>query len=310
MPSKTPISQAKTTKKVSGSSTKKPASKTKVSASRSALGRSKPGFDIGFIGGGNMAEAIIRGLVGAGYASSSIVVAEPLAARRRYLRNAYRIATVKEGVDVAVGASVVVLAVKPQILPAILETIGPVLGRRSLVLSIAAGVRLSRMEKALGGEPRVVRCMPNTPCLVGSGAAVLCPGKYAKRTDIARARRILSPVAAVFVTEKESTLDPVTGLSGSGPAYVYRFAEALIRGGRKAGLNEELARRLTFQTLLGAAQMLVTTGESPEALRKAVSSPGGTTVAGLAALDDAGFVEGVVDAVAMATKRSKELARS
>ncbi|MFT4570444.1 MAG: pyrroline-5-carboxylate reductase [Hyphomicrobiaceae bacterium] len=313
MPSKTLPANAGAKKKVAA---KKPAAAPKASAvskpGAAAGTKTKRKFDyeIGFIGGGNMAEAMIRGLVGAGNGPGSIAVAEPVATRRAYLRKVYRIAVLADGAALAASARIVVLAVKPQILPEVLQSIAEVVTNKNLILSIAAGVRLGRMEKALGEGIRVVRCMPNTPCLVGRGAAVLCRGKYAKARDISRARGILSPVAAVYVTDKESTLDPVTGLSGSGPAYVYRFAEALVRGGRKAGLNEELARRLTYQTLLGAAEMLIQTGQTPEDLRKAVSSPGGTTVAGLAALEEGGFVDTVVDAVVKATKRSKELARS
>jgi pyrroline-5-carboxylate reductase len=291
----------------------RPAAAAKGAREGAAASRSRPkgpSWEIGFLGGGNMAEAMIRGLVASGVDPATIAVAEPLAPRRRYLRSTYKVGTFAEGTEVAAGSRTLVLAVKPQILPEVLASIAPVLGKRTLVLSIAAGVRLARIEKALGADARVVRCMPNTPCLVGRGAAVLCGGRNASKADVMRARRILAPVSAVFVTEREGELDPVTGLSGSGPAYVYRFAEALIRGGRKAGLNDELARRLAYQTLAGAAEMLIATGESPENLRKAVSSPGGTTVAGLAALDEGGFLDLVSGAVAAATRRSNELARS
>lgn len=267
-------------------------------------------LEIGFIGGGNMAEAMVRGLVASGTAASSILVSEPDAKKRALLKRRYKVAVGQDNAVLAQSCSVIVLAVKPQILPLILTELAGRVGARTLVLSIAAGVRLASIEKALLGRIRVVRCMPNTPCLVSKGAAVLCAGAHATKADLARAKRILRPVADVHVTDREAVLDPVTGLSGSGPAYVYRFAEALIRGGRKAGLDEELARSLTYQTLIGAAEMLLQTGQSPEDLRKAVSSPGGTTVAGLAHLDENGFVETVAGAVGAATRRSKELAKA
>jgi pyrroline-5-carboxylate reductase len=270
-------------------------------------------LEIGFIGGGNMAEAMVKGLVGAGTDPSTVVVSEPDTSRRARLKRLYKVAGTNDNQVLASSCRVIVLAVKPQILPIVLEQLSGRIARRSLVVSIAAGVRLAAIEKGLGGKVgkvRVVRCMPNTPCLVGKGAAVLCAGAFATRADLARARRILAPVAEVHVTDREAVLDPVTGLSGSGPAYVYRFAEALIQGGRKAGLSEDLAVKLTYQTLLGAAEMLIQTGEKPAALRKAVSSPGGTTVAGLAALDEAGFMKIVAGAVAAATRRSKELAKA
>ena len=160
----------------------------------------------------------------------------------------------------------------------------------------------------LGDNRRIVRVMPNTPCLVGKGASVVCGGEHATRADVRRVKTIFSAVGRAWVVDEEELLDAVTGLSGSGPAYLYRFAEALIAAGIRVGLGAELSRDLTYQTLLGASAMLVETGQEPRALREAVSSPGGTTVAGLAALDEAGFVAAVEAAVQAATRRSRELA--
>jgi pyrroline-5-carboxylate reductase len=174
------------------------------------------------------------------------------------------------------------------------------------VLSIAAGVTLARLETALGGDVPVVRAMPNTPALVGAGAAAIAPGSHAKDDDLAWADSILSAVGVV-VRVPEKLLDAVTGLSGSGPAYVFLVAEALIEAGVQGGLSREVSATLTNQTLLGAARLLTETGDSPEALRAMVTSPGGTTVAGIRALEEAGVRAAFLDAVMAATERSKEL---
>lgn len=266
-------------------------------------------FEAGFIGGGNMAEAIIRGMIAAGTDPAAIAVSEPNAARRRTLVRKFGVAGVEGNVDVASASSVVVLAVKPQIMAVVLEGLKGNVGKRTLVVSIAAGVKIKALEKGLGEGVRVIRAMPNTPCLVGRGATVLAAGTFAKRVDMTRARKIFASVGKAWVAEAEKTLDPVTGLSGSGPAYVYLFAESLIRGGRKAGLTEEMATELAYQTIAGAAEMMQTTGTSPADLRKAVSSPGGTTVAGLGRLAEGDFEKTVAEAVKTATRRSRELGR-
>ncbi len=262
---------------------------------------------ITFIGGGNMAEALVRGLVSSGHDPRWISVTDPIAARRRTMARRYRVVTSASNVDAAAGASVVVLAVKPQTMDAVLEELGPALDRSVLVVSIAAGVRIARLERAFCERVRVVRVMPNTPCLVGRGASVLCPGSRARAADVRRVRSLLATVGKAYVVEDERMMDAVTGLSGSGPAYVYLFAEALIRGGVRAGLPADLARDLAYETIAGAAAMMIETGREPAELRKAVSSPGGTTLAGLARLDKGGFVRVVGEAVAAATRRSREL---
>ncbi len=264
---------------------------------------------VGFVGGGNMAEAIIRGLLEGPLAAEHVTVAEPVAARRRVLSRRYGIAATPENA-VAAASDLVVLAVKPQIIDEVLEGLRGAIGRRQVVVSIAAGVRIDRLEKALGGSARVVRVMPNTPCLVGLGASVLCGGGHARAGDLRLAHELFESVGRAWTVDSEKHLDAVTGLSGSGPAYVYRFAEALIAGGVKNGLDEQLASELAFQTIAGAAEMLLRTGETPESLRKAVSSPGGTTLAGLARLDERGFVSTVSDGVTAATRRSRELGRA
>lgn len=265
---------------------------------------------IGFIGGGNMAEALIRGLLASGYEAGAIHVSEPMAARRGVLKRRFGVTATASNADVCEAADVVFLAVKPQIMADVLAGLADIVGHQRLIISIAAGVTLKRLEKGLGGKVKVVRVMPNTPCLLGRGASVLCGGRYASAADVRLARSLFQTVGLAEVVGDEKLLDAVTGLSGSGPAYVYLFAEALIDGGVRAGLDRKLAAKLAYQTIAGAAEMMQETGREPEDLRNAVSSPGGTTLAGLARLAKGRFVETVAAGVVAATRRSKELGRS
>ena len=206
-------------------------------------------------------------------------------------------------------SEIVVLAVKPQVMQAVLAEIRPHVTRRHLFVSIAAGIPTARLEAGLGGRARVVRAMPNTPALVGTGITVVVRGTHATGADERRAAELFGGVGEVVRVRDETLMDAVTGLSGSGPAYVYRFAEGLIAGAMAEGLSEAVARRLTYQTIRGAAVMLQETGRPPEELRAMVSSPGGTTLAGLGALDARGFVDVVAAAVTAATRRGRELGR-
>lgn len=264
---------------------------------------------IGFIGGGNMATAMIRGLVSAGASPTGITVAEPLASKRKVLSRRFRVRAVADNGEAARRADLLVLAVKPQIIDTVLTELAPDLTGRQLVVSIAAGVPLERLERGLGNDVRVVRVMPNTPSLVGRGAAVLVGGTRARAADLRAAKALFATVGDAHVVGDERLLDAVTAVSGSGPAYVYRFAEVLIEAGCRAGLSPELARALTLQTIAGAAEMMLRSGEEPEALRKAVMSPGGTTVAGLAKLEAGKLRATVGAAVRAAAKRSRELGR-
>lgn len=264
---------------------------------------------VGFIGGGNMAEALVRGLLAAGYGTEELLVSEPLAERRRLLARRYRVGVTDDNDAVVRSARTIVLAVKPQILGELLNSLGAVATKKELFVSIAAGVLLARLQAGLGAGVRVVRVMPNTPSLVGKGAAVLCGGSAARASDLCTVRKLFAAVGDAHVIGDEKLMHAVTALSGSGPAYVYRFAEALLEAGIKAGLDKELAAALTFQTIAGAAEMMLTTGRSPEELRCAVSSPGGTTLAGLARLEKGGLVGAVAAAVLAAAKRSVELGK-
>jgi pyrroline-5-carboxylate reductase len=248
-----------------------------------------------------MGEALLSGLLASGWAKpDELAVVEKLADRRTDLAKQFPGVAVLQDPEPADGA---VIAVKPGDVDAACAAVAAAgCGR---ILSIAAGVPLARLEAAVGDVP-VVRAMPNTPALVGAGAAAIAGGHTATDDDLAWAESILSAVGTV-VRLREHLLDAVTGLSGSGPAYVFLVAEALIDGGVLAGLPRDVSVALANQTLLGAARLLTETGETAEALRAMVTSPGGTTAAGLHALESAAVRAAFIDAVAAATKRSKEL---
>jgi pyrroline-5-carboxylate reductase len=263
---------------------------------------------IGFIGAGNMASALIRGLLAAGICRpSALCVADPVARQRRAVQRRHRVGAARDNRELVRRSRTVVLAVKPQVLPQVLEEIQPEVTADKLFVSIVAGFPLRRLEQALGGSARVVRTMPNTPALLGRGVTAVARGSKARTSDERLTLRIFRAVGDALTVGDEALLDPVTGLSGSGPAYVYLFAEALIEGAVREGLPLDIARRLAFQTLDGAAAMLRESGMEPRELREMVTSPGGTTLAGLASLEKAGFPAIVAGAVAAATARSREL---
>lgn len=267
-----------------------------------------PGYAVGFLGAGNMAGALIRGLLSAGLCRPAEVGASDVEPDKlRGLKRGLRIETTTDNVALVRASKVVVLAVKPQVIDAVLAQIRPVATSKHLFVSIAAGVRARRIEAALGGQPRVVRVMPNTPALLGKGMAAAVRGTHATGADERFALKLLRAVGKAEAVSDEALLDAVTGLSGSGPAYVYLFAEALIQGGVAAGLSAELAAELAFQTIVGAGAMLQETGETPRRLREMVTSPGGTTLAGLNELGRRGFADAVTAAVVAATQRSIEL---
>lgn len=253
-----------------------------------------------------MGEALARGLVDAGWDAEAIAIAEVDSDRRHALEHELpSVRVVPSPAWASADADVVVVAVKPGDVAAALEACATSLPEGALVLSIAAGVQLAAIEAAVGNRP-VVRAMPNTGALVGKGAAAIAPGTHAGENDLALAERVLGAVGTVQRVP-EAQLDAVTGLSGSGPAYVFLLAEALTEAGVLVGLPRPTADALVRQTLLGAATLLTETGETPEALRAAVTSPGGTTAAGLQALEAHGVRAALLDAVEAATQRSREL---
>jgi pyrroline-5-carboxylate reductase len=263
---------------------------------------------IGFLGAGNMAGALIKGLLSAKlYRPQDIIVSDVLPAQLNKIKRAYKVDGVKNNRDVVRAAQTIILAVKPQILASVLADIQPEVTKEKLFISIAAGVPLRRLEAGLGGAARVVRVMPNTPALLGKGMAVIARGNKAKPQDEKLTLTLFRGVGDAVAVKEEALMDPVTGLSGSGPAYLYLFAEALIAGGVQEGLSPKVATQLTFQTFEGAVAMLKEAGKSPKELREMVTSPGGTTLAGLSRLEAGQFFATVSAAVSAATQRSKEL---
>lgn len=260
---------------------------------------------IGLIGAGNMAEAILRGLLGRGIVpAENILASAPRPARAIELRERWGVEVVHDNREVAARSDVLFLCVKPQILSGVLEEIATSVGG-SLVISVAAGVPLSAIERILGGA-RVIRTMPNTAALVDAGATAIAPGSRATQADLDLAKHLFEAVGAVVLVGEEQ-LDAVTGLSGSGPAYFMLVLEALSDGGVKAGLSREASRLLAAQTMLGAARLALETGEHPARLREMVTSPGGTAITGLHVLEERGVRAAFISAVEAATKRAKEL---
>lgn len=265
------------------------------------------GRKIGFVGGGNMAEALIRGIlhshtVGADQIRASDVKQE----RLDELHARYGIETTLDNEALSRWADVLVIAVKPQIVDRILAPIAAGLSSTALVISVAAGVPIEALEARLPDGTRVVRTMPNTPATVLAGATAIAPGAYATPDDVEVARAMFHAVGRVTVLD-ESLLDAVTGLSGSGPAYVMLMIEALADGGVKVGLGRDAALMLAAQTVYGAAKLQLETGEHPGRLKDMVTSPGGTAIAGLHTLESGGLRRTLIDAVEAAANRSAEL---
>jgi pyrroline-5-carboxylate reductase len=257
-----------------------------------------------------MATALARAWVGAGLVRAADCRASDPAPQARQTFSADT--GCPAGPDnraVASSSDLLVLAVKPQSMPALLAEVRPLLaGRHPLVVSIAAGVTLRQLADGLGADTRLVRVMPNTPCLVGASASGYSPGEFATHEDVALVDRLLQAVGRAFRVP-EGLLDAVTGLSGSGPAFVYLVIEALSDGGVRVGLPRDVATALAAQTVFGAAKMVLETGLHPGALKDMVTSPGGTTIAGLHALERGGVRGALMDAVEAATRRSAELGR-
>jgi len=265
---------------------------------------------IGFLGGGAMAEALAGGLIAAGVRPTAIRVADPDASRRSHLARQLAVEVLESNAAVVVAAQVVVLAVKPNLIAPVLEelrTAGVADLRTPLWISIAAGTPIARLEARLPDGSRIVRAMPNTPALVRAGATAICGNTAVTPDDLTAARALFDSVGITWQAPREDLLDPVTGLSGSGPAYLFAFLEALAAAGAAVGLPSEAAARLAAHTVYGAAKLALESPRSPGELRQQVSSPGGTTLAGLARLEAGGFAEVIADAVAAATRRAREL---
>jgi pyrroline-5-carboxylate reductase len=266
-------------------------------------------YSVGFLGAGQMATALAKAWANAGLLDLKHSLAgEPDASARNKFTDATGLRAVPTNAEVVQGSQILVLAVKPQILAAALGEVRGSLTDRHLVVSIAAGVTLAQLAGHLGSETRVVRVMPNTPCLVGASATGYAVGPAALPDDSAIAARLFGSVG-VALAVPEGQLDAVTGLSGSGPAYVYMMIEALADGGVRAGLSRETALKLAAQTVFGSAKMVLETGTHPAALKDAVASPGGTTIAGIHALERGAFRATVMNAVEAAATRAAELGK-
>lgn len=265
---------------------------------------------IGFIGGGNMARALIGGLIAAGQPPGSIAVSEPDPARREGLAADFGIEVLADNQAVAARSDLLVLAVKPQVLPAVCARLRGALGRVAAIVSIAAGVTTTSLRAWLATDLPLVRAMPNTPALIGAGASGLYAGPECGATYRAWVDRLMASVGETVWITREEVMDVVTAVSGSGPAYFLLLCEALEEAAVREGLERASARRLILATALGTARLARETASTPAELRAQVTSPGGTTEAALAAFAQGGFAALVAAAVAAATRRGRELSQA
>lgn len=262
---------------------------------------------LGFVGGGNMAAALVKGLLHANVMPpTGIIVSDVKADRLALFAESHGVRTTQDNHELVRACDVIVLSVKPQVIDKVLALIGTDVTSGKLVVSVAAGVPVSAIEARLPEGAHVVRTMPNTPATVQAGATAIAPGTHATEDDLEIARALFSAVGRV-VTLDETLLDAVTGLSGSGPAYVMLMIEALADGGVKVGLHRDTALLLAAQTVYGSAKLLLETGEHPGRLKDMVTSPGGTAIAGLHTLESGGLRRTLIDAVEAATNRSAHL---
>ncbi len=267
------------------------------------------GKKVGFLGAGNMGEAMIRGLLKAGIVpAEDIFVTDVRLDRLQQLGKLYGIHTLSDNSLLVKRVDVVILAVKPQIIHPVLKEVAPAVTPKKLVISVAAGVPTAALRADLPRGVRLIRVMPNTPALVLEGMTAVAKADGLQKGDLETAEEIFGAVGKVVVLEEEA-LDAVTGLSGSGPAYVALMIEALTDGGVKVGLDRLTAMTLAAQTVLGSAKLLIETGAHPGQLKDMVTSPGGTAIAGIAALEEGGVRRTLISAVERATLRSRELGR-
>lgn len=261
---------------------------------------------IGFIGAGNMAQALIAGVLRGGTAADLVRVADPVAAQRETVKASYGVSHMNDALALVEWADVLVLAVKPQVAPAVLQSVAGALTSNKLLISVCAGVTLAKLATHGGSAARYVRAMPNTPALVGESATAIAVGSTATEADVGFATQLFSRVG-YCTNVAESYLDAVTGLSGSGPAFVMLVIEAMADGGVRAGLPRNIALDLATQTVLGAAKLVRETKSHPGVLKDQVTSPAGTTIEGVATLERGAFRGLLIDAVTAAAKRAGEL---
>jgi len=269
---------------------------------------------LGFIGGGNMAEAMIKGLISAGFVDAkSIFVSDVVPNRLEFLHSEYKVKTTSDNRELVEKSDILILAVKPQVVQKVLENVRDLIDAKKLLVSIAAGVPITTilavLKSGLDRKYNVVRTMPNTPALVQEGVTAIAAGEDVSKVDIQIAHRLFEAVGKT-VDVDEVHLDAVTGLSGSGPAYIFMIIEALSDAGVKMGLSRDVANILTIQTVLGSAKLAWESKKHPGELKDMVTSPGGTTISGLHTLEAGGLRTTLMNAVQAATKRSIELGRN
>jgi pyrroline-5-carboxylate reductase len=265
------------------------------------------GYELGILGAGNMAEAIVRGVLSAKRVQADRIIAADVSPERRELfEKQLGVKTTEDNRLVASQSDVLLLSVKPQMCKTVLEGIAAVTKPEAAIISIMAGISSHYIDAALGGHRRVVRTMPNTPMLVGEGMVAIAAGQYATAEDLLRSRQLFEAAAAV-IEVREDQIDAVTAVSGSGPAYFFFLVEQMIQAGVDLGLSPEQARLLAAKTAMGAAKMLMTSTDSPQELRRKVTSPGGTTHAAITTMQSLNFPEVVQKAVKACSDRSKEL---
>jgi len=262
---------------------------------------------IGFLGAGNMAEALMKGLLSAKLAKvEDITASEVVPQRREYINKTLGVHVTASNADVAKASEVMILAVKPQQVGMVLDEMKPFLSGNHLIISIAAGVKISAIEQHVGPAVRVIRVMPNNACLVGASASAYASGKAATKEDKDLVQKILESVGIAYHMD-EKQLDAVTGLSGSGPAYAYMMIEAMADGGVLCGLPRDVAVALAAQTLLGSAKTVLETKRHPGELKDMVASPAGTTIEGIRVLEEGSFRGIVIDAIEAGARKSAEL---
>lgn len=263
---------------------------------------------IGFIGAGQMAEALARGFINKNIIKASNVYATDIMQVRKDVFTSFGANAAETNSEVVANSDVVFIAVKPQYVSLVLKEVRPVLTPKTVIVSIAAGVTLATLREAAGEDSRVIRVMPNTPCLVGETASAMCLGGKADDGDADVVKQLFDAVGVIYKVD-EKLLSAVTGLSGSGPAYIFVMIEALSDGGVKAGLPRDIATQLAAQTVLGSAKMVLETGKHPGVLKDMVTSPAGTTIAGVHELEKAGVRNAFINAVTGAASRADELSK-
>ena len=266
---------------------------------------------IGFIGGGNMAEALIKGLISSGFVrNTEILVSDSVAKRLDHLKSVFGVNTIADNKELAGKSELVILSVKPNSIRKVVNEIKSKITIKKIIVSVAAGIPVKTIERALGKKKvKIVRVMPNTPALVQAGASVLYCNSNMNHREQEEVRKIFETVGLAYVVDNEALMDAVTGLSGSGPAFVSMFVEALSDGGVKTGLPRDMALKLAAQTVYGTAKMIIEEKTHPAELKDKVSSPGGTTIEGIHELESGGFRANVISAVEAAAHRSKELSK-